>query len=443
MYGASVGHGASVGSSFAPSVASTNNTVEFRVPLNADVRISYFSDSGVFISSSRVITQQILDDAVAALLSTLRNEFTSLVNISSQQETLAMKSEASTRAIVDLNLTTTLAAESMLRADADVKLATDITSESTARVNADLFLAANIVSESSIRLDADMINYNSLLLESSRAQSKEASLSAMDSTFVSLSNLSVLDTFVNGRIVVAAICQTAPLSPLQYGSHSNCAGSVNGFTCTPICFGGFFPNSSFTCVAGVWSGAVSCLPQPCNVLPNPIAYGNVTLCINKPNGTICDPVCIAGYSNQSAFLCVLGNWSGSPACAPLPCPTLAIPSNGFLNDTATPITNGVTSSIVLFSCSAGYSLLGLPSATCLPTSFWTTSPTCAPLPCPTLTVPINGLLNGTATSITNGVTKSVARFSCASAGYSIVGATSTTCQMVQPDMTWLPASHML
>ena len=57
-------------SEFTPSITTSNSTLEFSVPLNADIHISYFDDAGVFISTTRVITQQILDDAVATLKNT-------------------------------------------------------------------------------------------------------------------------------------------------------------------------------------------------------------------------------------------------------------------------------------------------------------------------------------------------------------------------------------
>ena len=266
-------------------------------------------------------------------------------------------------------------------------------------------------------------------------------MSLTDLTFVSMLNLSVLNSYVNGQIVSATICQTVPASPLMYGSHSHCVGTINGFNCTPICDNGFTASSTLTCLAGVWSGASDCVPSPCKILPPVPPFGNVDSCINKLNGTICNPICNFGYANQTASVCFRGNWTGSPTCAAKACPTLIVPSNGLLNNGVTPITNGFTTSVVQISCVPGFALTpsNTTAVTCLPTSLWSTSPTCTPLPCPILNVPSNGLLNGGTISVTNGVTSSVVQFSCNS-GYDMVGASSAMCQVDQVVMTWLPSS---
>ena len=294
-----------------------------------------------------------------------------------------VSSETSRRVSADTTLMAQLTSEFSARSDADAIFSTALSSESASRINVDAILSSSIVSEASIRFAADMNISNDLLTESSRAKSKEASLSVADSSFVSLSNLSVLSTFVNDQIASATICQTVPLNPLLYGSYAHCAGLTNGVSCIPICNNGYTANSALTCIAGIWSGSSFCIPNPCNAIPGTTpAYGNVSACFNKPNGTKCDPICNVGYSSQSSLVCVLGNWTGSAYCAPLPCPTLNAPSNALLNNSVTPITNGVTATIVQISCSPGYFMIPA-VVSCLPSSQWTSiSSSCSLVACP-------------------------------------------------------------
>ena len=383
-------------SSFSPSIVTINNSIEFNVPINADVRISYFNDAGVLISSSRVVTQDVLDSAISALM-----EKISSLNASSQainaeaarakieeavlssailQESSDLFSESSSRSSADVTQRSDLVIETSNRVVGDAILTSAAILEQNARSSAVYSLNSTLIYETSVRINADMTITNDLFTESSRAQDKEAALTLMDKTFVSTQNLSVLNSYMNGIIVAATICQTVPGNPLLYGSHDHCAGTVNGFTCSPVCVSGFTASSTLSCVAGVWSGISSCSPNPCNSSPITPAFGNVSMCINKPNGTTCDPVCNLGYINQSGLVCIRGNWTGSSTCSPLPCPTLNVPSNGLLNGDVIPISNGVTANVVSFSCTTGFSRNGPTTATCQATSLWTTSPTCFPTP---------------------------------------------------------------
>ena len=96
---------------FTPSISAINSSIEFHVPLNANISISYFDDSGVFITSSRVITQKILDDAIAFLKIDLMNDFNTRITSSALQETSALNSESSIRYNADMSLSADLRTE--------------------------------------------------------------------------------------------------------------------------------------------------------------------------------------------------------------------------------------------------------------------------------------------------------------------------------------------
>ena len=331
--------GNGVHASFVPSISSANNTFEINVPFNSNVSISYFDDAGVFINSSRVITQQILDDTVATLMMSLRKEFHELINSTAQQEaqsfnyeytslyntdmklnsTLAseafirssadsmilnkLSAEASSQVNAILNLDNELTVESSLRTSADSREASDLSAESSSRAIADKSLSADLVTESSNRANADLNNALALLVETSRATIKEASLSAMDSSFINLANLSVLNAYVDGRIILGTFCQSSPRSPLQFGSHEHCAGTASGITCTPICNSGFAANASYLCgTGGVWIGNASCVLVRC-----PVNGGSAPQCS-----------CLSGYSGTLSFSLEAKSWSG--VCTVVNCP---------------------------------------------------------------------------------------------------------------------------
>ena len=243
---------------------------------------------------------------------------------------IAIISEISQSSFADANLNDSMSSEIFERKNIDSKLSIAFVAEASSRIFIDGSLAANIIStdfsfsvsinsEKSARIYTDSTLSVIIATETSRAINKETLLANItDTTLVSTKNLSVLNSYVNGLIGASIICQTIPFITLKYGSYSHCAGLANGFICTPICNNGFNVIGSHTCVAGTWSGFSDCLPKPCNYYPATPSQGSVSACINQPNGTICNPVCNAGYYHTSSLLCILGNWSGISDCLPKP-----------------------------------------------------------------------------------------------------------------------------
>ncbi|XP_078687146.1 uncharacterized protein LOC144919463 isoform X14 [Branchiostoma floridae x Branchiostoma belcheri] len=194
-----------------------------------------------------------------------------------------------------------------------------------------------------------------------------------------------------------------------------------------ICNQGYEVNgpASTTCQADqTWSNPV----RPCQAVQCPT--------LTTPANGGLNPAGPHFYQNQVTFTCnqgyglsgasrltcqADGMWSNSvPSCILGQCPTLAAPANGGLSPTGTT----AYQTVVTFTCNLGYQLVGDSSTTCQAGLTWSSAiPTCQPVPCPTLAAPANGIVSPTgAASYQDQV-----QFIC-NAGYSRVGAPSSTCQ---------------
>ena len=114
---------------------------------------------------------------------------------------------------------------------------------------------------------------------------------------------------------------------------------------------------------------------PCLGLPktSPVQSSSISSCFEKPHSSICAPVCNTGYYAQSHFLCDKGVWTGTPTCPASPCPALTIPANGLINGATTTFTAGVTTTVVVYTCATDYFMTGTATATCGTNSLWSTA----------------------------------------------------------------------
>ena len=110
--------------------------------------------------------------------------------------------------------------------------------------------------------------------------------------------------------------------------------------------------------------------------PGILVHGNASVCIGTPNAASCAPQCELGYTVNGTYDCVANTWFGHATCVPNPCsPSLTAPANGAVSSTT-----GVTGSSSSYSCSAGFTLTGPNTVTCLPSGSWSNSsaPMCVP-----------------------------------------------------------------
>ncbi|HVZ73733.1 MAG TPA: hypothetical protein VHJ20_15240 [Polyangia bacterium] len=187
-----------------------------------------------------------------------------------------------------------------------------------------------------------------------------------------------------------------------------------------------------TCGAdGNWSGtAPTCVIRDCGALTNPT------------NGSVSDPTttvgatatysCTTGYgpSGSATRTCQTnGAWSGTaPTCVIAQCPALNSPTGGSVS--APNLTYGSTA---MYTCNTGYSLVGIASRTCQASGTWSGSPpTCAPVDCGVPSKPGNGTVTYTTTTYGSSAT-----YGC-NTGYTLSGATTTTCQANQAWSGTLP-----
>ncbi|XP_064386229.1 CUB and sushi domain-containing protein 3-like isoform X1 [Halichondria panicea] len=107
--------------------------------------------------------------------------------------------------------------------------------------------------------------------------------------------------------------------------------------------------------------------------------------------------CVTGYdfSGTLSRTCATTGWSaligGTPTCTVI-CPNLPVPTNGaplVYSDTTIPRAEG---SMVTYTCTAGFELIGTSMRTCSDSGWDGTAPTCRAI-CDILTVPDNGVIS--------------------------------------------------
>ncbi|XP_065189195.1 sushi, von Willebrand factor type A, EGF and pentraxin domain-containing protein 1-like isoform X2 [Sycon ciliatum] len=194
----------------------------------------------------------------------------------------------------------------------------------------------------------------------------------------------------------------------------------------------------FTCNSGynvVGSSASVCLPngtwstseptcQPIQCPANPVSPMNGAVsAVGRNAFAIRTYSCSTGYQLSGATTTVCqttGAWSGTPpTCTRVVCSGQVAPSNGAIASMSLEI-NGAT----IFTCNAGYNVVGSSASVCLPNGTWSTSPpTCQLIQCPVNPVsPTNGAVSsGARDAFTNRT------YSC-SMGYQLSGTTTTVCQ---------------
>jgi len=158
---------------------------------------------------------------------------------------------------------------------------------------------------------------------------------------------------------------------------------------------------------------------------------------NPSNGSVSAPTrnrgdaavysCDTGYrlTGSKTRTCQAdGTWNlTDPTCTIVDCGALTDPANGSVS--ASPTTYGSTGT---YTCQTGFGLVGTSPRTCQADGTWSdAAPTCNQSYCPTPPSPTHGTVTTTATTV-----GSTGTYAC-SAGYTLSGTATTTCQS---DRTW-------
>jgi hypothetical protein len=232
-----------------------------------------------------------------------------------------------------------------------------------------------------------------------------------------------------GNDGASSSCAPALTAPV-HGTVSATTGA-SGDVRTYACDAGYALTGSATTTCqpnGSWSGtAPTCVPTSCGTIPAAPSHGAVTA-PSPGSGVTGDTVsyaCNAGYTltgAASATCEASGSWTAPPTCAANSCAVApSAPTHGTVS--APSPGNGMTGDTVTYTCDAGYLLTGSTSATCTPAGTWSAAPSCAAQPCsPALTAPTHGSV-----SKTTGTTGATRTYTC-SAGYTLTGSATTTCQ---------------
>ncbi|MDB5218181.1 MAG: hypothetical protein JWO86_6108 [Myxococcaceae bacterium] len=256
---------------------------------------------------------------------------------------------------------------------------------------------------------------------------------ACDAGYV-LSGAATAKCRVNGTWSAAPTCVAQPCSPaLSAPAHgtvsatSGTSGDVRTYSCnTGYTLTG---SATTTCQANhTWSNpAPTCVASSCGTVPSAPSHGTVTA-PNPGAGVTGDSVsytCNGGYTRTgpaSATCQTSGSWSAAPSCTASSCGVApSAPAHGAV--TAPSPGSGVTGDSVTYTCNAGYTLSAGATATCQASGTWSAAPSCNADACtPALSAPAHGSVTST-----TGVTGDTRTFSC-SAGYTLTGSATTTCQ---------------
>jgi sushi, von Willebrand factor type A, EGF and pentraxin domain-containing protein 1 len=196
-----------------------------------------------------------------------------------------------------------------------------------------------------------------------------------------------------------------------------------GAIATYSCGAGFGPSGSSTrsCqLDGTWSGTQpTCVVANCPALSGPV--GGTVVATTLTYGAVASYACDSGYTLAGAATRTCqsdGSWSElAPTCAIRDCGALVAPSNGKVT-----MMGSSYGASAVFACDAGYTLSGAATVTCQPDSTWSAAPpTCVIKDCGPLAAPANGAVAAAVTTA-----GSVAMYSC-NAGYGLVGGAMRTC----------------
>ena len=178
--------------------------------------------------------------------------------------------------------------------------------------------------------------------------------------------------------------------------------------------------ATLTCLSnGTWNESIpTCPPVNCDD-PGTPDNGSRSDDIFTFNSVVLFQ-CSAGYSlsGSASLLCLSsGSWNASvPSCV-AGCTDPGVPTNGQRSGEMFS-----HNSVVSYSCNTGYTLIGANSLTCLQNNSWnSTQPSCTPVTCNDPGKPTNGTKYGTNFTYTSTIT-----YSC-NVGYNLLGASSLTC----------------
>ncbi|KAM9444545.1 E-selectin isoform 2-T2 [Clarias gariepinus] len=219
----------------------------------------------------------------------------------------------------------------------------------------------------------------------------------------------------------------------------SCSGERYGSRCVFSCNAGFrlLGESELTCTkTAQWSQQTpSCTAVQCPALQTP-QNGRVS-CTDETlsTGSICSFTCDEGFSLEGALSIECtgsGEWSTDvPSCTAVRCPTIDAPENGTMS-----CSGERYGSRCVFSCNAGFRLLGESELTCTKTAQWSQqTPSCTAVQCPALQTPVNGRVSCTDKTLSTG---SICSFTC-DEGFSLEGALSIECTGTGEWSTDLPS----
>ncbi|TSW21794.1 P-selectin [Bagarius yarrelli] len=195
-------------------------------------------------------------------------------------------------------------------------------------------------------------------------------------------------------------CEANEISDPEHGS-VQCHHPIGNFSyksdCQYSCDEGYQLFGAKTTQCGgtrAWSNKPpTCKPARCLTLKEPID-GKMS-CTGDSYGSRCMFSCNAGFRllGVSEVTCTAAaQWNQeTPSCQAVECPDLQAPQDGSVFCTDQTLRKG---SICSFTCSEGFILKGALNTECTETGEWrTTPPTCTAVRCPELQEPNNGFIN--------------------------------------------------
>ena len=197
-----------------------------------------------------------------------------------------------------------------------------------------------------------------------------------------------------------------------------------GSTATLVCKPGYCGGGQYQCQSnGAWNASAPCVATTCPALSAP-TFGSIdsTAVGVFPATRVFS--CGVGYNMAGnatltcGTACPTASWSSAPpTCTIVSCPTLGNPSGGTYSTNT-----GVYNDTVTLTCNSGNGYCGGSDRTCLSNGTWSSVTPCVQSLCPGLAAPQNG--NVSSTSPTQPLQTRV--FTC-NAGYNLVGSSVTTC----------------
>ena len=230
-----------------------------------------------------------------------------------------------------------------------------------------------------------------------------------------------------GEEVVCSPVNCGRLGPPTNGSVAVPDGTFLGATASYACNEGYALSGTATRTCNdtrSWSGSEpTCVPTSCGAIAD---VPNATASVPSATlGSTATFACNVGFAQRGGTTTTqscdgtLWNWTGTPlVCDPVDCGPLSSPENGSVLNPA----GSQYSAVAVYSCNAGYNLVGTTTRSCQASAAWSgTAPSCAPVDCGAPP----SIENGSRSFVTTTLGSS-ANYACAP-GFNRVGAETSTC----------------